>query len=776
MARKRKNTKTQKQNPPIYRQITAAFLFLLSIFIFISLLFDITGPAGKFTENVLKGLFGWASLAIPLIFLYIAIGTSAGGTQTEVKIRIWSGVITIVSFSIILHIFYHTPQSAQGGVIKVIQRLYADGVTLHSGGVIGGALGIPLISIFDKVGTGIIIGFILLISFMLATGITLYQILKVLFPFKFKELAGAVSDRLKKDDPKKGDKNPAAVVAEPPKSTKKEKIQIDIPIVDKAYTNPPQVDDIIDALSLEDDQPIKTSPVAPVKTEEKPEHEFKSVDNPDEKLEEAPVQPPKAYRAPPVSLLSRDVNNQATDTELELRTNAQKLVDTLHSFGVDAKVINICRGPAVTRYELSPNAGVKISRITNLADDIALNLAAPAVRIEAPIPGKAAIGIEVPNANTATTYIRSIISSPEFKDAKSSISVALGKDIAGKTIVTDLAKMPHLLIAGATGSGKSVCINSIIISLLYKASPEEVKLLLVDPKVVELGIYNGIPHLLIPVVTDPKKAAGALNWAVSEMLKRYQLFAENACRDFASYNEKLKAEGRPKLPQIVIIIDELADLMMASPAEVEDSICRLAQMARAAGMHIVIATQRPSVDVITGVIKANIPSRIAFAVSSQVDSRIILDASGAEKLLGRGDMLYLPIGMSKPLRIQGCFVNDREVESVVTYLKENSTADYDDSIVEHIETNAKESTEAAEDDGDNDVMLPDAIECVIEAGQASTSLLQRRLKLGYARAARIIDEMESRGIVGPFEGSKPRKVLISRQQWQEMLLNKKDEA
>ena len=426
------------------------------------------------------------------------------------------------------------------------------------------------------------------------------------------------------------------------------------------------------------------------------------------------------------------------------------------------------------RYELQPNAGVKISKITNLSDDIALHLAAMGVRIEAPIPGKAAIGIEIPNKKTSIVYLQELVKSTEFQTSKSPISVCLGKDIGGNNIVVDLAKMPHLLIAGATGSGKSVCVNSLLISLLYHSSPEEVRLLLVDPKVVELNVYNGIPHLLIPVVTDPKKAAGALSWAVSEMLKRYELFKEKGVRDFTGYNKNLN-EGESKLPQIVIIIDEMADLMMTSPTEVEDAICRLAQMARAAGMHLVIATQRPSVDVITGTIKANVPSRIAFAVSSQIDSRIILDGSGAEKLVGKGDMLYNPLGASKPLRVQGCFVSDKEVENVVTFIKENGTSDYDDEVMREIEEKAREQgnkgkgKSAGEDDGgEEDPMLQSAIEVVVEGGQASTSVLQRRLRLGYARAARIMDEMESRGIIGPYQGSKPRDVLLSKQQWYEM--------
>lgn len=477
------------------------------------------------------------------------------------------------------------------------------------------------------------------------------------------------------------------------------------------------------------------------------------------------------YNYPPASLLKPAQLTGNRDMSEELQKNAELLVNTLKSFGVQTKILDISRGPAVTRYELQPSAGVKISKITGLSDDIALNLASAGVRIEAPIPNKAAVGIEVPNRSVDIVTMREIIESAEFDTAQSKISMALGKDIAGNSVVADIGKMPHMLIAGATGSGKSVCINSIIVSLLYKSSPAEVRFLMIDPKVVELGVYNGIPHLLVPVVTDPRKAAGALAWAVTEMLNRYKLFADYNVRDLASYNVMAtEKEDVDPLPQIVIIIDELADLMMAAPNEVEDSICRLAQMARAAGMHLIIATQRPSVDIITGVIKANIPSRIAFAVSSQVDSRTILDGAGAEKLLGRGDMLFYPVGMAKPLRVQGCYLSDKEIEQVVSFVKNKEQADYDDKIMEEIEKQAVVDKSAAKEDqsggfNESDELLEDAIECILEAGQASTSYLQRKLKVGYARAARLIDEMETKNIVGPFEGSKPRSVLISRQQW-----------
>ena len=479
------------------------------------------------------------------------------------------------------------------------------------------------------------------------------------------------------------------------------------------------------------------------------------------------------YKYPPLSLLENINSADSKTIAAELESTAEKLVETLKSFGVETRVVDVSRGPTVTRYELQPRAGVKISKITSLADDIALNLATAGVRIEAPIPNKAAVGIEVPNRASATVGIREVIESTTFSASKSKLTVSMGKDIGGNTVVADIAKMPHGLIAGATGSGKSVCINSFIISLLYKASPDDVKLLMIDPKVVELGIYNGIPHLLVPVVTEPRKAAGALGWAVNEMEQRYKMFADRDVRNIEGYNklvETLVDEPEvKKMPRIVIIIDELADLMMTAPKEVEDSINRIAAKARAAGIHLLIATQRPSVNVVTGVIKANIPTRIAFAVSSHIDSGTILDCAGAEKLLGRGDMLFSPVGSTKPYRIQGCFVSDEEVERVVNFVKSGGSANYDDNIMVEIERQAaieKQQRTGVADETVNsdDPVLEEAIKVVVELGQASTSLLQRKLKLGYARAARIIDEMEERGIVGPYEGAKPRQVLITKDQ------------
>ena len=499
--------------------------------------------------------------------------------------------------------------------------------------------------------------------------------------------------------------------------------------------------------------------------------------------EEAETVETYQYQYPSIELFERAPEETDVGAQDELKANAQKLVDTLESFGVRTRVLDISRGPSVTRYEVQPMAGVKISRITSLADDIALNLAVADVRMEAPIPGKPAVGIEVPNHKKTPVYIRSVFESQAFLRMTSPLGIALGKDIAGVAQVADLCKMPHLLIAGSTGSGKSVCVNSIIMSLLFRSSPEDVKLLLIDPKVVELAEYNGIPHLLMPVVTEPKKAAGALGSAVQEMERRYHMFAENNVRDIKSFNKLAATDPTlEKMPYIAIIIDELADLMMVVGKDVEDSICRIAQKARAAGMHLIVATQRPSVDVITGLIKANIPSRIAFAVSSQVDSRTILDGAGAEKLLGMGDMLFMPVGAPKPTRIQGTFVRDEEISRVLNFIKQSATVQYDEAMIEAMERHAIQdgkkggsgSADSDEDSG-SDPMLKQAVEVVIDAGQASTSLLQRRCKLGYARAARIMDEMEEKGIIGPYEGAKPRAVLISRQQWLEMQMNQPEE-
>ena len=545
---------------------------------------------------------------------------------------------------------------------------------------------------------------------------------------------------------------------------------------------PPLVIDHFDAPKPEPKPAPAAQPLPPVELPEQPEKLKKA----DVQLEAAQIaqeigqqEPQKPeYEFPPVSLLKAG-SGQSHDGTEEMRQNAERLSDTLQSFGIEAHIINVTRGPSVTRYELELQRGVKLSKVTNLADDIALALGASGVRIAA-IPDKiSVVGIEVPNRIVSVVMAREVIDSPEFEKCKSRVSFAVGKDIGGNRIIGDIGKLPHLLIAGTTGSGKSVCMNSLIISLLYKAKPEEVKLIMIDPKMVELGIYNGIPHLLIPVVTDPKKAAGSLQWAVTEMMRRYRMMADAGVRDLESYNKQARASADDELepmPQIVVVIDELADLMLVAAKEVEESICRIAQMGRASGIHLVIATQRPSADVITGLMKANIPSRIAFAVASAMESRIILDTAGAEKLVGKGDMLYAPLGQGKPKRVQGCFITDDEVQEVVSFVKASSEAEYSDSVMAEIDKKAAESgktgsgssgSTAAETDGsDGDEMLPAAVDVILETGQASVSMLQRRLKLGYARAARIMDEMEERGIVGPFEGSKPRQLLITREQWQ----------
>ena len=575
---------------------------------------------------------------------------------------------------------------------------------------------------------------------------------------------------------------PPAKMAEPEPEEEPAPIPNVIPMTQPRQM-PPLIIDHFDAPKPEPQPaPAPEEPLPPLQTPEQPEKlkkanvQLEAAQIAQQITQQEPAKP--EYQFPPVGLLKAG-SGQAHDGTEEMRQNAERLSDTLQSFGIEAHIINVTRGPSVTRYELELQRGVKLSKVTNLADDIALALGASGVRIAA-IPDKiSVVGIEVPNRIVSVVMAREVIDSPEFAKHKSKVSFAVGKDIGGNRIIGDIGKLPHLLIAGTTGSGKSVCMNSLIISLLYKAKPEEVKLIMIDPKMVELGIYNGIPHLLIPVVTDPKKAAGSLQWAVTEMMRRYRMMADAGVRDLESYNKQARMSADDELepmPQIVVVIDELADLMLVAAKEVEESICRIAQMGRASGIHLVIATQRPSADVITGLMKANIPSRIAFAVASAMESRIILDTAGAEKLVGKGDMLYAPLGQGKPKRVQGCFITDNEVQDVVTFIKDSSEAEYSDSVMAEIDKKAAESgksgsgssgsTAAETESSDGDEMLPAAVDVILETGQASVSMLQRRLKLGYARAARIMDEMEERGLVGPFEGSKPRQLLITREQWQ----------
>lgn len=785
---KKKTTrkKVNEQENKSKNQLGAILLFVLGILIFAICL--VKGQSlWNFAHNTMYGVFGPTALLLSPVLIYISILSSKSDGYVTIKHKFWQSGLLIAVICGAVQIFTVGEVVGENFVDKIV-TLFELGVNFKGGGVIGAIFGWPLISAAGKTGASIIIVLLIFVALMLVTGSTLIGFFKTLYkPVKKLEESYVYKQQEKKA---KFDIDVAlgedVLPEHPVASNKKSKIDIPIdnlkldevlinnendnPQTPKSKNSSEQKNEIVI-----DDLVSRATQIEKI-VETKQEIKEKIV-NPDISVDE--VQDDYVY--PSVNLLKQGNVSKNNDVSDELKENAQRLVDTLKSFGVNTKITDICRGPTVTRYELQPSAGVKISKITGLADDIALNLAAAGVRIEAPIPNKPAVGIEVPNKKVDMVSMREIIDSRTFEKAQSKLSVSLGKDIAGNITVADLAKMPHVLIAGATGSGKSVCINSLIVSLLYKSTPDEVRLLMIDPKVVELGIYNGIPHLLIPVVTDPKKAAGALGWAVTEMLQRYKTFADNNARDLAGYNKIARnSEDLKPLPQIVIIIDELADLMMAAPNEVEDAICRLAQMARAAGMHLVIATQRPSVDVITGVIKANIPSRIAFAVSSQVDSRTILDSGGAEKLLGRGDMLFYPVGSPKPTRVQGCFVSDEEVEQIVSFIKNKDNVEYDENVLEEIEKQvaSQKGGDSGSHSGEeqiNDELLPSAVEYILEAGQASASLLQRRLKIGYMRAARIIDAMEERGIIGPFEGSKPRQVIINRQQWHEMNVNSNDD-
>ncbi len=754
-------------------------------------------------HNIFLGVFGVCAFVWPVLLAAVSVLYALNKLFGSLISKVIMVGAVIVLIGALIDIFSPSPEFTGFG--DYISICYNNGVSIKGGGALGGILGYCLYSSCGKSGAAIILIILIFVILMLVTGTTLIAFFKAIYitvTDPAKKIGKAAEVAFIERHEKNAEQDDNADNGEH-KSVFKRSKKVDVDI---------SVDDIPEKRNLveQDLSDIQRRVIASYRDEEFDDGESDgskaSIDVDDAVIAAkketgrksakttAETKTPivssgieikqEGYNYPPLELLKAPNFENSKNMGADLDATAEHLVETLRSFGVETKIVNISRGPAVTRYELQPCAGVRINRITNLADDIALNLAAAGVRIEAPIPNRSAVGIEVPNKNTSTVGIREIVDSAPFRNSKSKLTIALGKDIAGQVVVADIAKMPHGLIAGATGSGKSVCINSIIMSILYKASPDEVKLLMIDPKVVELGIYNGIPHLLVPVVTDPRKAAGALGWAVSEMEKRYKIFAENSVRDLDGYN-RLADEKTDiaRMPQIVIIIDELADLMMTAPNEVEDSIVRIAQKARAAGMHLIIATQRPSVDVVTGLIKANVPSRVAFAVSSQVDSRTILDAGGAEKLLGRGDMLFYPVGANKPNRVQGCFVSDDEVERVVNYVKNSGVEahEYDDAVMEEIERKAvldKKSKGVQQNDSaddDTDSMFNAAVECVLEAGQASTSMLQRRLKLGYARAARIVDQMAEKGIVGPYEGSKPRQILITKAQWMERCASVSDE-
>ena len=833
-----KATEKKKEGVQIpLRFITSAICIALFV-VFLVMLFNPSGALVKLFYGIVLGLIGRASyyIAIPaLLYLFIIHAFSA-------KRPILMRSICLISFILICGCIHHlTLQTGDlGSGLKFIGNLYAGGVTGKTGGLLCGLIAILLRWLCGNVISFIVLIVAAVFTLLAALQITIPSLVRavenrpradwesdeareaqpepaaiVVNHLAHKRIEYVENRRRRKEEranidipldgePKRKKKIPLSpkaeemmrqiddietpvtaaevpVVAEP--DVEPAPALFDVPNAQRNTSMPEVFDEPTGMPQLMPEQ-FRDVPPAPAKAPAEvippkvtaKEAAASAVEVAAEIAENEATEKP-IYCFPPIDLLNRS-RGGAADGTAEMRENTRRLNETLASFKIDAHIINVTRGPSVTRYEVELDKGVRLNKLTTVADDIALSLGASGVRIAA-VPGKiSVVGIEVPNRAVTTVSLRDVIDSNEFNKAKSKSSFAVGKDIAGNCIVGNIAKLPHMLIAGTTGSGKSVCMNSIIISLLYKASPDDVKLIMVDPKMVELGIYNGIPHLLIPVVTDPKKAAGSLQWAVAEMMRRYKSMSDAGVRDLEAYNSIMETEeDGKKLPQVVVIIDELADLMLVAAKEVEESICRIAQMGRAAGIHLVIATQRPSADVITGLMKANIPSRIAFAVASAMESRIILDTQGAEKLVGRGDMLFAPIGSGKPLRVQGCFVSDPEVEAVASYVKENYINSYDQSVMDEIERKAAQAgsgkstaadPEPNADELDGDEMLPAAVDVILETGQASVSMLQRRLKLGYARAARIVDEMEEKGIVGPFQGSKPRAILVTKEQWEAM--------
>lgn len=764
----------KKKQYEIQYDIFGVLLIVTSIYFYISLLSDKAGLIGDGIKSVLLGILGLGAYVFPVMVLILGIAFIYMKSALKMNHKYYAFIMFNIAMLIALYLATYETILVEG-----FEPTWTDHMTYSytigqgerpvGGGALGAAIGFAFVKMFGMTGSAVITSGLFIISVLIFTE-TSPRVVLDFIKAGFVKLYAMLVNLVKRDKPVKPQKEKA--IKESP-----EDAFISNELVRSEQDKISEMDKKIKILDFtksfdtnfkvntpegqgEKQKPVHVTELDQVRNKSKEKHEKKA-----EQEEEIPTIVPimqhySGYELPPTNLLNINQDGKAVNTKKEVMTNVKVLEETLGNFGVSASVSQVSVGPSITRYELSLSPGVKVSKIVNLADDISLGLASAGIRIEAPIPGKSAVGIEVPNKDTTMVYLREVLESSEFNNSKSKLAFAIGKDVAGANIVADLAKMPHLLIAGATGSGKSVCINTLIASILYKATPEEVKLLMIDPKVVELSIYKNIPHLLVPVVTDPKKAAGALNWAVVEMTERYKKFAASNVRDITGYNSQSK-EGFEKLPQIVVIIDELADLMMVSPGDVEDSICRLAQMARAAGIHLVVATQRPSVDVITGLIKANIPSRISFAVSSQVDSRTILDMGGAEKLLGKGDMLFYPVGESKPLRVQGAFVAEKEIEKLVNYIKEQVPPSYNDEIMKNLEQqDSDEDTDSYE--GEADELLPSAIEMVVESGQASIMMLQRRLRIGYSRAARLIDQMEERGVVGGYEGSKPRKVLMTK--------------
>ena len=839
-SKSKSNTKKQPQKKPVKPEqekkksdipvrVITSIVFILLFILFLVIAFVPDGVVVDLFASLLYGLLGQVAFTVSIPGLLALFLIHAFSGTRPIKMRTVCVILFVLACGCVAHLGYDT--SALPENVGILSELYVGGISGTTAGLLCGGLAMLLRALFGTVLTYIIL--------VIAMVLTLLGSLQITIP----SIVQAIKDRPRPDwddQPEKPEpQEPAAVVVnhiankriaymERRRQVAEEQAQ-DTPgqSTETEKSRSRKVQEIMQQIDGDVDDPVAASgtytPAAPVpeipiqkpapapkpvptpEPQQMPPFDINEVEQiqssvpaPDtkkvkvtaqdaeesaaevaEEIAQAEAVDKPVYNFPPVDLLKLPAGFVADGTE-EMRENSRRLNETLASFRIEAHIVNVTRGPSVTRYEVELEKGVRLNKITNAAVDIALSLGAPAVRIAA-VPGKiSVVGIEVPNRAVTTVSLREVIDSDEFSKAKSKSSFAVGKDIGGSCIVGNIAKLPHMLIAGTTGSGKSVCMNSIIISLLYKASPDDVKLIMVDPKMVELGIYNGIPHLLIPVVTDPKKAAGSLQWAVTEMLRRYRMMSDAGVRDLEAYNssvENQEVEGQ-KLPQVVVIIDELADLMLVAAKEVEESICRIAQMGRAAGIHLVIATQRPSADVITGLMKANIPSRIAFSVASAMESRIILDTQGAEKLVGRGDMLFAPIGAGKPTRVQGCFVSDQEVEAVASYVKANYVSNYDQQVMDEIEKKAAQSgnkaaatavdAEPTSDEMAGDEMLPAAVDVILEIGQASVSMLQRRLKLGYARAARIVDEMEEMGIVGPYMGSKPRAILVTKEQWENM--------
>ncbi len=808
----KKNTRTPPPPAPTYgREIAGGVCLLLALCAVVSY-FQEEALFITFFGGLLKGLLGYGYwLSAPALLLTgLLLLTHRDRPAT---LRSVCTLLVPVLTGCGLHLLLCARSYEPG--LTGLRELWLSGRSLQSGGALSGGLAVGFSAVFGKVLSLILFLLMLLAALCLALHISPKDAVR-----RAQERREAEREDIPEEAP------PIREKEKPAEKRPRRRAAIDIPLDDEPPAKQPQPrpeeptfapkekkpffsrkssavrtpDQVLRGEPAEEAAPVAPAapvtsppaasaapaPVAKPREADKPSVTAQEVQDATEEVtaavEQELAQPEEAYQYPPITLLDENTADNYTEVGAELRSNSQRLAQTLQSFGVDARPGAVVHGPSVTRYEFTLEQGVKLSKITNLADDIALALGASGVRI-APIPNKiSVVGIEVPNRAVTPVRIRDVVESRTFTEHKSPVAFAVGKDIGGSCIVGDIGKLPHVLIAGTTGSGKSVCTNSLIVSILYKSTPEEVRFIMVDPKMVELAPYNGIPHLLIPVVTDPKKAAGALQWAVFEMMKRYKLFSEHGVKDLAGYNALARQDEELKtMPTVVVVIDELADLMLVAAKEVEESICRVAQMGRAAGMHLVIATQRPSSDVITGLMKANIPSRIAFAVASSLESRIILDTTGAEKLVGKGDMLYAPLGAGKPTRVQGCFITPEEIERVVGFVKTTGEAEYSREVMDKIEQAVKEkekggggktSAEPAEAQEDGDELLPAAVEVVLETGQASVSMLQRRLKLGYSRAARLVDQMEERGIVGPFEGSKPRQLLIDKAKWQELQMSK----